>query len=217
MRCSMWAALCVVGGCQFGGKNKATGEIRGTEVSITDGFMVQGSGFDPATGDGLVVVVLTDLHDACSTLSDLDGELEGASTAAARAQVWEASVPDDFWEITLTLRVSDPGDDLSKHAFDGVGWDELLEAPEQVYGVLTHYQQTLDEAYWNGLVDPAQYVESWFTDGGDLPVKKHRPSEFIRGRFVTEAVEISGGDRAGDIELKFDVDRCQGAERFYFD
>ena len=115
------------------------------------------------------------------------------------------------------MRVPDKDDDLSGEDFKGVDWDEYLEDNDESYASITHYKQLLDEDYWSGDVeDYDDYYESWFSDGGDLKVKGHKPGDRISGKFETEAAETDDGDDAGEIVIRFDAPRCTGVEKYLF-
>jgi hypothetical protein len=215
MKWWMPATLMLAAGC-LGGGTSIKGEIDGDEPVLVDGYFGQEDEIDPDTGDGLVILTLSDVPGACEAATLVWDEIEDAQNASDLEEAWEANLPEDFWEMTIVLRVSDPGDDQSGLLFEGVGWDEFLEKDEEAYATINHYKQHLDEDYWNGVADPTDYIDSWFTDGGDLEIKKHVPNELLKGTFVTEAADPADGDNEGDIEVKFSVDRCQGMERYLF-
>ncbi len=90
-----------------------------------------------------------------------------------------------------------------------------LSESSQVLGVLTHDRSHLDEALWSVQAGPAEYLLEWGTDGGSLDMNKHDPSERIKGRSDTEAVDPDGTEVC-DLPIRFDVDRCTAMEPSFF-
>lgn len=212
--------MAMAAGCSHGLSVK--GEIDGHEIALASGYFVQQDDL-AANGNGAFLVVLSSLDDACALDVQFGSDTEEADDAAVFAEAWQAAMPDDFWLVRLTLQVGDPEDALDDVAFDGVPWNDVTNEPGEVTGTVFHYTAPLDEAYWEAeeLEGPAveleDYVETWYTDGGELEVTKHVVNESLRGVFRTDAATIDDGDTAGRIEIGFSVDRCTEMERILFE
>jgi hypothetical protein len=207
-------------GC--GGGNTVKGDVAGAPIEIKSGYFAQEDDVFEG-GDGQILIRLSSLDDSCAADVAFSDAAEEADDASDLEELWKANLPEDFWLIDLVLRVGDPDDDLSEKVFDGVAWDEVTDKDDQVFGVLTHYTASLDEEYWDATVgngagvDFEDYFEAFYTDGGDLEITGHTASEFIKGKFVTEAATTDDGDTEGQIEIGFSVDRCAEMDQYLFD
>ena len=212
----MWSLAPWLGGC-FGGTS-FSGEIDGDAPKLRNAYFIQEDNYYEG-GDSQIAIIVSDLDDPCVVDELLQADLEDAGNDAGDLEeAWESNVPEDFWEFLLVVRVGDADDDLSKSVLEGVAWDEVTEKDEQVYGIITHYVDHLDEEYWLGYFnDLDDYGKFWYSDGGDLEIDKHKPGEMIKGRFISEAADPNDGDNEGDFTVDFKAERCKPMERYYFD
>jgi hypothetical protein len=208
----------VLVGC--GGGLSVRGDVDGDPVPLKSGYFAQEDEYFDG-GDGVIYVRLSSVDDACAADAAWNGDADDADDAGDLEDIWQENLPEDFWLIDLILRVGDPDDDLDGTVLDGVAWDEVTDKDDQTFGIITHYVASLDQEYWEALlggpgVDPSDYYDFWYTDGGDLDLIKHTPSEKVKGRFATEVADFSDGDTVGDVEISFSVERCAEMERYLF-
>ena len=203
-----------------GGGASISGEVDGGEVALRSGYFAQDAGAFEG-GDGVILVVLSSIDDICAADTDFRSQAEDAADPSELGALWQQTFPPDFWNVQLVLRAADPSEPQAKKTLIGIGWDAAIDQDDRAYGTLTHYTAGLDEAYWSaasaGADDSSEgYFEEWYTDGGTLEIRRHKPDEKIAGTFPTSVVAPADGEDAGEIEISFRVERCVEAERFLF-
>jgi len=196
--------------------NHVSGEVDGQRVEVVDAFFVQGEDVYSSSGDGLLTVVVSGVEDSCEVYTSLEEDMEQFNNAEDRARIWEAHFPEDFWQIALQIRVSDPDDEkeVRKGEYVGVDWYDELEEDEEVSGEVRHFEEHLTPAYFEGGTERG--VESYWTDEGELSVDAFRSEEKLSGRFDTEVVDDDGDDE-GEVTIHFQARHCDELQSRWYE
>jgi hypothetical protein len=199
------------------------GDLDGEQPKLVDGFFFHAdAGWRNDEG---IVVVLSSFPDSCGALSELFAEIDvllsvedPETRAEEMADAWEDLLPDEFWQIEITMRIGDDGDSLEGEEIDGVGWGDGLGEAGEAEVVLIEQKKPFDFDYffddveWDEMDD---YYTEYLSDGGDLQIEEHDPSDSMSGTFSFEAGEDSDDPDEFELEVHFEVERCSDIEPYY--
>jgi len=209
MRSALFFSLLAVG-CG----SRIKGEIDGEKIDIQSAFFVQLEEVDTDSGDGLIVVYLTSIEDGCDVAVSYSEDLLSVRQPEDEADAWADAFPEEWWSLSLIIRVSDPGDeeDVEGGEYEGIDWDEELEDDEEVQGLIAHYTDHLDSQYFSG--QSQADVDYYYSDGGEMSVSKFSDEDAIKGSFETTAVDDQGDDE-GEITIHFNATWCDDLQDLY--
>lgn len=195
------------------GCTSVSGEIDGDELPITAGFYLEQE--DYYGDEGLLVVFLNSADIDCEAMTELLDALDDADDADEQVEIWEETLPEDFWEMQLWMRVEDPDDDLAETELDGVGWRDSLDDDGDAAALSRHYTDhpTENSFTWWGWItgEAADYYDLSRSSGGEGKVSGYKPGEHMHDPATTE-MQDDDGDDEGEVTISFSVDRCRDVE-----
>lgn len=195
-------------------KGPVRGEIDGQTVEIGSVLFLQETQYYE-TGDGEIQVWLTGVEDACQVMEGYTEDLRETADAGDRAALWQDTMPEDFWAITLLLRVDDPRGDLEDLELAGTDWGQPTTGADEVQGLIMHYEEWLDEDFYQGTTTGQDYMSQFFTDNGTLTIRRNTPDEEISATFEARVVNAEG-EEEGEVTMDFTAPRCRGLEKYFY-
>lgn len=200
------------------GCNAVSGKIDDQGASISGGYFIQD---DDLLGDnGVIQIFLSGNKDSCEHDAAYNDAIDDADDYADLESAWAENFPDDFWQVNLTVISDNVNADLSGEEWSGGDWDKWSIEDGDAGGGATHYTALLDEDYFSQAEPWHDYHDSFVTDGGTVTVKSHEPGESISGTFETTMRkyddDLSDSSDAGDVTIRFQVERCDAVERDTF-
>jgi hypothetical protein len=202
-----FGALVATMGCV---QTTSSGALDGQEVPLEVSMYVEDA--DALEADGLLTIVLSSLPNACRVYEYYLDASNGQDSWRSTVIGWQKAFPTDFWEVSITLRTNEFGGSLSGRAFNGLPWDALLEANNQVYSRAVHYiahplPDDPDDTSWR--------VE-YLSNGGTLEIVEHAPATSVEGSFTAPYVDPEAGAPKGDLEMSFRASVCPNIAAFGF-
>ncbi len=178
------------------------GLVDGQEIAAHVSMFIEQP--DVLEDDDLVTVVLSTIPNACRVYEYYLDLYADNPTWRGHAIAWQKAFPDDFWEVSLIVRVASLSPELAGTDIVGVrALDDLVD-PSTLYGEVTHFidHPDPDDPTENGYYDP------YLTDGGLLSVTKAETGLRFKGDFTTRIVDADRGAPKGDVEMQFDASVC---------
>ncbi|MCP4810627.1 MAG: hypothetical protein GY913_33220 [Proteobacteria bacterium] len=194
------------------GCNSVSGTVDAYDTPINTAVYVE---LEDAYGDDEGILVLLASHGlSCEEWADFEDDYADAVwddlTLDDAADVWRETLPEDFWDWAINIRVDRLGDKLKGDEWEGVDWQDGLTDDDEAKIVATHYTDWPEEEdILTGLVDVS---DTYRSDDGTMKIQAYSEGKSIRGKFETQMVDNDGSDE-GDITLRFSADRCEELER----
>lgn len=163
--------------------------------------------------DSQVQITLSSVPNACRVYAYLEDELEeNGGGWRNRTIAYQRSLPTDYWEMVLTLRVASI-DELSMlgTVFNGVDYKKLtVGSVGQVRSDLRHYVRHPDPGDEENSSD---WYVSYAGDGGaaDLEAYELGPEnqgQWLSGAFASSFVDKDDGTPRGELGVRFDSLGC---------
>ena len=190
--------------------NSVRGAVDGDDVpALPTAFFVEDDEY--FGNDGIIRVFLSSTDLGCEGYDDLFEDLDDEAQqldVEGYSEVWRERLPEDFWEVNLTFRVSDTDDKQSSVDFDAQDWDDGLGEDDEAKFLLTHFTDYPGDT-WSTVTPDSQ---SYTNDGGTVSIRRHTPNELISGTFDAEVVDASDGDDEGEVRINFSASRCSAME-----
>ena len=192
--------------------NGVRGDIDGQSVpSMPTAFFVESD--DYYGNDGAIQIFLSSVDLGCDGYEDMNEDLEDDANSVdieGYVDTWTDNLPEDFWQVQISLRVDDVDDPQGSIDFDAQDWDDGLADDDEGKLWVTHYTD-YPEASWPDIFDDISDI--YVGDRGELAIRRHSPGERISGYFDAPMVDLDGDDE-GEARVNFSASYCRGMEDF---
>jgi len=193
------------------GCNSVSGQIDAFKININTAVYIED---DEAYGsDGAIQILLATHGMDCAEWYDFEDdfwdEIQALDLEDAEDE-WKASLPEDWWLFNVIMRVDDIDEKQRGFEYTGVDWDEPLTDDDEARVLVAHYDDYPDA---DDIFD--DIADNYSSDEGILQVTGHSPGESIKGNFQTTIKDIDG-DTEGEVTIRFNADRCDDLEKFYY-
>lgn len=191
------------------GCTSVSGTVDAYDTPVNTAIYVQQ---DDGYGSDDAILVLVGSHGMnCEEWADFEddfGDALGEWDFEGAEDVWKETLPEDFWQWSLSIRVDRLSDDLAGEDWDGVDWDEGVGEDDEAKLATVHYTDWPDADDWNTI---NEISDNYVSDGGTLSIGGYSEEKSIRGTFKTQMVDSDGSDE-GDITFRFNADHCEALE-----
>lgn len=174
--------------------------VRGARSAVFDTFEVT----VPVLGTfGAAIVVVTDIPNACDTLTDLlaaGGGTCEATCGALSARVSDQLSKDDYFLTTMTLNTGgNPEREYKYASTPGTAGDFNASIVKIDVSALYDVNECVAACQSNGDIAPQR---AFVASGGEVEVKKYTAGESLKGTFE---FDFSGND---DLKGSFSAEPC---------
>jgi hypothetical protein len=198
-------AMLWLSGCET---TRVEGLLDGVEIEHAVSMFVEE--VDVLGDDDLLTVVVSTIPNACRVYEYYLDLYADNPTWRGHSIAWQKALPDEFWEISLYVRVPSIDATLEGAQFNGIPADAELLDSSTVTAELSHFldHPDPDNPAENGYYDP------YLSDGGLLEVARAESGVRVKGTFTTRVVAADRGTPSGDLEIDFDASPCPNVAPF---
>ena len=191
--------------------NSVSGDIDTYKVNINTAVFVEDE--EAYGNDGSIQILLASHGLSCEEWYDFTDDFWDQVQALDFEDAedeWKEALPEDFWELTIVMRVDDIDQKQRGLEYTGVDWDDPIADDDEAKIHVSHYTDYPDA---DDIFD--DIADHYVSDEGILQVTGHSPGEHIKGNFKTTVKDLDG-DTEGEITVRFNADRCEQLEKFYY-
>jgi hypothetical protein len=192
------------------GCNSVSGKIDENSVSINTSAMME---YEVDGGDDYIVVALAshglDCEEWADFYDDFNDKLFDDLDLEDAEDLWEETLPEDFWQVVIRLRADDVDDRADKVDWDPEDWDDGLSDDGDASIFASHTTE-----WWDKDEPLADISDDYRGDRGSLKIGSHKPSGKISGTYKTMMVDGDGDDE-GQVTVRFSADHCSSLEDWF--